>query len=106
MAVLERSHRVAVIPCSFGWDDVGNWEALARVRAPEEAGNVSVGPAVALRSRDNVTFTDGAPIVLYGVDDLVVVRTRGATLVTRRELAPDLKRLVDALPTELVDPEG
>jgi mannose-1-phosphate guanylyltransferase len=106
VAVLERSPRVAVIPCSFGWDDIGNWEALSRVRTPDEAGNVSVGPALALQSRDNVTFTDGAPIVLYGVDDLVVVRTRGATLVTRRELAPDLKVLVDALPAHLIDPEG
>jgi mannose-1-phosphate guanylyltransferase len=106
VAVLERSPRVAVIPCSFGWDDVGNWEALARVRPADEAGNVAVGPAVALESRGNVTFTDGAPIVLYGVEDLVVVRTKGATLVTRRKLAPDLKRLVDALPTDLQDAES
>jgi mannose-1-phosphate guanylyltransferase len=106
VAVLERSSRVAVIPCSFAWDDVGSWDALPRVRRPDSAGNLSLGPSFALESRGNVTFTDGPPVVLFGVDDLVVVRTGGATLVTRRELASDLKRLVDALPPDLIDPEA
>lgn len=106
VAVLERSSRVAVIPCSFGWDDVGSWDSLPRVRTPDPDGNVSVGPLFALESRGNVAFTEGPPVVLYGVDDLVVVRTGGATLVTRRDLAPELKRLVEALPIHLVDPEG
>lgn len=106
VAVLERSGRVAVIPCPFEWDDIGSWDAIPRVRDADEAGNVSVGTAVALESRGNVTFTDGAPVVLFGVEDLVVVRTAGATLVTRRELAPELKRLVDALPEALEDPRS
>ncbi len=105
VAVLERSPEVAVIPCPFDWDDIGSWDSLPRVRQADAMGNVSVGPAVAHESHGNVTFTDGPPVVLFGVDDLVVVRTAGATLVTRRELAPHLKRLVDALPPELQDPE-
>ena len=104
VAVLERSARVAVIPSSFSWDDIGSWDSLPRIRPPDDQGNVAVGPAVTLESRGNVTFSDGAPVVLFGVDDLVVVRTAGATLVTRRDLAPDLKRLVDRLPDELQDP--
>ncbi len=105
VAVLERSGRVAVIPCPFEWDDIGSWDSIPRVRDADDAGNVCVGGAIALESRRNVTFTDGAPVVLFGVEDLVVVRTAGATLVTRRELAPELKRLVDALPEPLKDPE-
>ncbi|MEJ2542081.1 MAG: sugar phosphate nucleotidyltransferase [Gemmatimonadota bacterium] len=105
VAVLERSRRVAVIPCSFRWDDVGSWASLPRIRPADAQGNVTVGPTVAVESLNNVVFTENYPVVLFGVEDLIVVRTGGVTLVTRRALAPELKRLVEGLPENLVDPE-
>jgi mannose-1-phosphate guanylyltransferase len=104
VAVLERSGRVAVVPCTFRWDDVGSWASLPRTREPDTLGNVAVGESYAVESSDNVVYADDAPVVLFGVDDLIVVRTRGVTFVTRRELAPDLKRLVGELPDELRNP--
>lgn len=104
VAVLERSDRVAVIPCTFRWDDVGSWASLPRTRPTDAAGNVAVGEVHALDASGNVAFAEGAPVVLFGVDDLIVVRTRGVTFVTRRDLAPDLKRLVATLPEPLQNP--
>jgi mannose-1-phosphate guanylyltransferase len=104
VAVLERSRRVAVIPCTFRWDDVGSWTSLGRTRPPDGEGNVAVGRSHPVESRGNTVFAEGGPVVLFGVDDLIVVRTRGVTFVTRRDLAPDLKRLVAALPPDLRDP--
>ncbi len=107
VAVLERSRRVASIPCTFTWDDVGNWEALARTRNADACGNVSLGRAVCVDARDNVTYADDGAVVLFDVDDLVVVRTAGVTLVTRRERAPDLKVLLEQLPDDLLRaPDG
>ena len=53
----------------------------------------------------NVAVGDAGPVVLFGVDDLVVVRTRGVSFVTTRERAPDLKRLLERLPDALRTPE-
>lgn len=103
--VLERSERVLVLPGDFGWDDVGTWSALRRVRALDSEGNASSGPAHFVSSNDNVVHIDagGNPVVLYGVSDMVVVCTAGLTLVTTTEHATDLKKLVESLPAQLRD---
>ena len=96
-AVLERSKKVAVLRGDFGWDDVGTWSALARVRDKDEFGNVTTGDAHLLDSADNVVHADGGRVVMYGVENLVVVVHNGLTLVTTLEKAADLKRLVESL---------
>jgi mannose-1-phosphate guanylyltransferase len=99
--VLERSDRVLVIPGDFGWDDVGTWAALRRVRARDARGNASAGRVHAIDATDNVTYAEGPTVVLYGVSDLVVVALGDLTLVTTVDRAADLKRLVDSLPADV-----
>jgi mannose-1-phosphate guanylyltransferase len=96
-AVMERSGRVATVGATFEWDDVGNWDALARTRAADSAGNVVVGEGCAVDARDNVVFAEAGSVVLFGTEDLVVVRTEGLTLVLPRERAADLKTLLAEL---------
>lgn len=98
VGVLERSKNVTVIPGDFGWDDIGTWAALGRVRDKDEFGNVTIGAVHMLDCSDNVVRTDSGTVVIYGVDNLVVVVHDGLTLVTTREKAADLKRLVESLP--------
>lgn len=101
--VLERSGRVLALRGDFGWDDVGTWAALHRVRAHDVHGNASIGSVFAVQSRGNLVHAEGCDVVLYGVENLVVVSRDGLTLVTTRERAADLKSLVDALPPSLRD---
>lgn len=103
VAVMERSHRVLVLPGDFGWDDVGTWGALGRVRRRDAADNAASGAVFALDARRNVVHADGNAVVLYGVEDLVVVTRPGLTLVTTTERSSDLKALLDALPTAFRD---
>jgi mannose-1-phosphate guanylyltransferase len=98
---MERSTRVLVIPGDFGWDDVGTWAALKRVRACDEAGNALSGIVHALDASDNVVHAEGNTVVLYGVRDLVVVSRPGLTLVTTTDRASDLKQLIDTLPQHI-----
>jgi mannose-1-phosphate guanylyltransferase len=98
VGVLERSNRVVVIPGDFGWDDVGTWGAIKRVRAVDAAGNAAQGRVYAVDSRENVVHAAGATVVLYGVSNLVVVVEDGMVLVTTVDRSSDLKTLVDALP--------
>ena len=98
VGVLERSKNVTVLPGDFGWDDIGTWAALGRVRDKDEFGNVTMGDVHILDCTDNVVQTDSGTVVIYGVDNLVIVVHDDLTLVTTREKAADLKRLVESLP--------
>jgi mannose-1-phosphate guanylyltransferase len=103
IGVLERSSRVLVIPGDFGWDDVGTWSALQRVRVRDAQGNAAYGPAVLRNSSNSVVHSDGPRVVTFGVADLVVVAKDGLVLVTTIEQASDLKQLVESLPPEVRD---
>lgn len=100
-AVLERSSRVLVVAGDFGWDDVGTWGALHRVRAPDKDGNATHGVVHALDATHNVVHAEDQRVVLYGVHDLVVVSMNGMTLVTTLDKSADLKTLVESLPSEM-----
>ncbi|MEP7086271.1 MAG: sugar phosphate nucleotidyltransferase, partial [Gemmatimonadota bacterium] len=101
--VLERSSRVLVLPGDFGWDDVGTWAALHRVRARDGAGNATYGDVHCVFATNNVVHAEAGSVVLYGVDDLVVVTRDGMTLVTTKDRAAELKMLLDALPAHVRD---
>ena len=101
VGVLERSAQVAVVRGDFTWDDIGTWEALARVRPADAAGNVLVGPVVAVGSTGCIGWSEGHPIVLGGVSNLVVVEANGRILVIDRSRAADLKQILEALPREI-----
>lgn len=101
--VLERSSRVLVIPGDFEWDDVGTWAALHRVRRRDAGGNATFGDVHLVHASNNVVHAEAGAVVLYGVDDLVVVAREGLTLVTTKERASELKQLLDALPAAVRD---
>lgn len=98
VGVLERSDRVAVLPGDFGWDDVGTWAALRRVRPRDGDGNVTHGAVHCAAATGNLVHAEAGTVVVYGVDDLVVVTRPGLTLVTTVERSADLKTLLDTLP--------
>jgi len=105
-AVLERSRRVAVVPATFAWDDVGSWAALARTLPRDEMGNVHLGDAHLRDASGCIVATDGDPLVLWGVEDLTVVRASGVTVVMPKANAPHLKDLLARLPDDLRDPDA
>lgn len=104
VAVLERSGRMTVLPGKFGWDDIGTWSALRRVRPQDDAGNVTNGDVYVREGTDNVVHSEAGTVVVYGVDNLVVVARDGLTLVTTTEKATDLKALLESLPQSLRSP--
>ncbi|MCP3401359.1 mannose-1-phosphate guanylyltransferase/mannose-6-phosphate isomerase [Bradyrhizobium sp. CCGB20] len=98
-AVMEKTSRAAVVPVSCGWSDVGSWHAVWELSDKDAQGNASHGTAVFEDSRNCNVTTDQALVALEGVDDLVVVATADAVLVSRQKDANGLKRLVTKLKT-------
>ncbi len=92
-AVLERSKEVWVVAAQMGWDDLGDWESLAR-RLPADAdGNVGQGVELAIGSSGCVVHSPGKPVVLLGVDRLVVVECEDVLLVASRDCGQRLREV-------------
>ena len=98
-AVMEKTALAAVVPVSCGWSDVGSWHAVWELSDKDAHGNAARGAAVFEDSRNCNVSTDKALVALEGVDDLVVVATEDAVLVSRQQEANGLKRLIAKLKT-------
>lgn len=96
-AVMERHDRVAVLPASFGWSDIGSWEALHAVSAADADGNVLVGDVVALDARNSTIRSEGPVIAAIGVEDLIVVATERAVLIVPRSQSQRVDEAIAAL---------
>ncbi len=96
-AVMEKTSRAAVVPVKCGWSDVGSWRAVWELSDKDGQGNAAQGAAVFEDSRNCNVSSDKALVALEGVDDLVVVATQDAVLVSRQKDANGLKRLVAKL---------
>jgi len=93
-AVMEKTDRAAVVPVSFGWSDVGSWQAVWDLTAKDADENAMQGKALLLDTHESYVSTDRALVALLGVRDLVVVVSEDAVLVADRKRASDLKELV------------
>lgn len=95
-AVMERSDRVAVVPVSMGWSDVGSWDALHTLGA-NEAGDAHHGEVIAIDTMRCLFKSDGIRISAAGVSDLIVVASGNEVLILPRGRSQDVKRIVEAL---------
>lgn len=98
-AVMEKTSRAAVVPVSYGWSDVGSWHSVWELSEKDAHGNAAHGAAVFENASNCNVSTDKALVALEGVDDLVVVATEDAVLVSKQRDSGALKRLVSRLKT-------
>ncbi len=90
--------RVATVPAAFSWDDIGDFDSLATLLAGDEPMTV-LGDSAAVHAVDasGLVVTGGRTIAVVGLDDVVVVDTPDAVLVTSRARAQEVKAVVAAL---------
>jgi mannose-1-phosphate guanylyltransferase len=100
--VMEKASRIAVVPGSFGWNDVGSWQATWEMSPHDAEGNTLPEGSITVDAKNNLVCDLSASAAkkrwaLVGVSDLVVVETDDAVLVIPRERAQDVRSVVDAL---------
>ena len=97
----EANSGILCLPADFGWNDLGSWDSLYEHRAGATADArpnvIESEAAVALEAHGNYIHAPGKMVTLLGVDDLVVVDTGDALLVTTRERSQKVGRLTRAL---------
>ena len=96
----EQRSNIFCLPADFGWNDLGSWASLHGHRAEREEENVLDGKTTgvfALQSTGNYVYAPGKTVALLGVDDLVVVETDDALLITTRARSQDVSKVVRAI---------
>jgi mannose-1-phosphate guanylyltransferase/mannose-1-phosphate guanylyltransferase/mannose-6-phosphate isomerase len=93
-AVMERTTRAAVMPVTYGWSDVGSWQAVWELSARDADGNATQGSAVFVNARNSYVSAEKQLVALSGLDNVVVVATDDAILVARREDGEGLRQVV------------
>jgi mannose-1-phosphate guanylyltransferase len=99
--IMEKTSGLRLIPADFGWDDIGNWAALARALPADENKNVFQGSHAVLGAKGCVVYSDAGPVAVFGASDLVIVQAKGRVLVCQKDRASDLKQLVRVLDQRL-----
>ena len=96
-AVMEKTRDASVVEADIGWSDIGSWSSLWRASEADAAGNVTSGDVHLEDVRDSYIRADSRMIAAIGVDDLIIVETADAILVTKKEHAQKVKNVTDAL---------
>ncbi|MEA4925947.1 MAG: sugar phosphate nucleotidyltransferase [Syntrophomonadaceae bacterium] len=96
--IAEKSDRMAVVESDFGWCDLGNWNALVELADSDEGNNINIGTDIlAMESRNCLVKQCEKTLVLFGVENLLVVETDDIVLVANRERTQDVRHLVELL---------
>ncbi|MFK4824247.1 mannose-1-phosphate guanylyltransferase/mannose-6-phosphate isomerase [Paenochrobactrum sp. BZR 588] len=96
-AVMEKQANIACIPLDCGWSDIGSWSAMAELVEPDEDGNRVNGEALLENTHGSFVYSEDRLVSLIGVDDLLVVDTADALLVTHKDNAQQVRNVYNRL---------
>jgi mannose-1-phosphate guanylyltransferase/mannose-6-phosphate isomerase len=104
--VVEKIDNISVVKAGFKWDDLGSWEAMYRLGDKDENGNVIQGDVLAMDCKNSLLISKGGKLAAVGVEDMIMVQTRDATLacpMTRVQLVRDVVQRLKAEGSPLVE---
>lgn len=96
-AVMEHTSLAAVVPVQMGWNDIGSWQSMWESSGKDESGNALYGDVIPAATRNSYLRGDGLLVAAVGVENLVVVASKDAVLVTTHDHAQDVKKIVEEL---------
>lgn len=95
--IMEKAENIYIIPGNFGWDDVGSWLAVGRIKKTDDNNNVVNGNVVTVNTSDCVIEGADKLIATVGLRDMVVVDTKDAILISTKENAGEIKQVLAKL---------
>ncbi|MEE4465510.1 sugar phosphate nucleotidyltransferase, partial [Azotobacter chroococcum] len=96
-AVMEKTRQAAAVPLCAGWSDVGCWASIWEVHDKDENGNVTKGDVILHDTHNSLVHGNGKLVTVIGLDNVVVVETKDATMVVHKDRVQDVKKLVKTL---------
>lgn len=95
--VLEKSSQVSLIPCDIGWNDVGSWQAVHEISAHDENGNALQGNVIVVDCKNSLIRAEKRLVAAIGVEDLCIIETADAVLISRSDQTQRVREVVDVL---------
>ncbi len=96
-AIMEKSEKVAVVPCNPDWSDIGGWESLWELCEKDPNGNVIEGKAAVYQSKDCIVHAQERLVACAGLENIVVAETGDSVLVADKRNGDAMKVLVKSL---------
>jgi len=96
-AIMEKTDKAAVVPCSIGWSDLGSFSALHGVGEADARGNVTEGDVMLLNASDCFVHAEGKLVAATDISNLVIVATDDAIMVAPKDKDQNVKQIVEAL---------
>ncbi|WP_414542444.1 mannose-1-phosphate guanylyltransferase [Nostoc sp. CCY0012] len=98
-ALMEKTNLAYVLPVEFGWDDLGDWNALERLLKKAENPNVELATHVGLDTHGAIVYASNPEdvVVTIGLEDVVIVRDRNVTLIVNKERTQEIKQILKTL---------
>jgi len=97
VAIMERSEKVAVVPCALKWSDIGSWSAMCELSEADSQGNRCVGETMLHDSNNCYIDSPSRMTAVIGLDDVIVVDTPDALLVTSKSHSQDVRVIANKL---------
>jgi len=98
-AVMEKSNKVKVIPSDIDWSDLGSFDALDEEMPKDENGNTKCEYLYTVDAKNNFVYSKDRAIALVGIQDLIVVDTGDALLISKKGVSQKVKEVVKQLKT-------
>ena len=95
--IMEKAKNIYILSGSFGWDDVGSWLAVGRIKKSNEFGNVINGNAVTVDTKNCIIQGGKKLIATVGIEDIIVVDTEDALLICEKDSAGNIKKVLENL---------
>ena len=95
--IMEKAEDIYILPGTFGWDDVGSWLAVERIKKSNEFGNVVNGNIITVNTNNCIIQGEKKLIATVGLEDMIIVDTEDATLICSKDNAGDIKKVLENL---------
>ncbi|SHH13750.1 mannose-1-phosphate guanylyltransferase [Thermosyntropha lipolytica DSM 11003] len=96
--IAEKSSRLAVVISDFGWCDLGSWNALEKIHPKDEYGNIAFGSDILFLDAGNcIARQKEKTLVLFGVENLLVVETEDIVFISHRDKCQDMREITHIL---------
>ncbi len=96
-AVMEKTSDAVVVPLDANWSDVGSWSALWEVDTKDKNENVIHGDVIAIDTHRSYLYSQHRLISAVGLEDVIVVETKDAILVSHKDKVQSVKDVVNTL---------
>ncbi|EAZ4874571.1 mannose-1-phosphate guanylyltransferase/mannose-6-phosphate isomerase [Salmonella enterica] len=96
-AVMEKTEHCILCPIDIGWSDVGSWQSLWDISEKTDEGDVCKGDILTYNTKNNYIYSESALVAAVGVEDIVIVQTKDAILVSKKSDVQDVKKIVEML---------